>query len=331
MRWIAGIVVVVLALAFLSSATGLAQEADDLIVPGQRVGRWQLGVPFDVRGLGRQAWRWEGKGRDIAYYDVAYFPLAPGSGLELRTCRHGGTSLSILAVRQLDQPRVSGDPLRYATAQGIRIGSDEREIQRLLGRPRLTQALKERHGRLTVSATSYSYAGLEIRVNRADRKVFAVGATRASAWDLCYQAAFGGKTATRRPELTVAGPQGVPLPRTLRIVSPGPNIPPAHAAYAGKWLGSWAGPAATGAHVLVVEEITPAADGRSRVVAVWAYTSPGAGRVWERITGTLGADLQFKFEGGSYTYKMLAEGVIETIWRAPPGEEIYAVMRRIKE
>ncbi len=330
MRWTAGGVVSVLALA-LVSGPGLAQETDYWIVPNQRVGRWQLGVPLDVRGLGRVGWRWEGKGRDIAYYDVAYLPLASGSGLELRTCRNGGTSLSILVMRQLDQPRAPGAPLQYTTAGGIRIGSDEGEVLRLLGRPRLTQTFKERHGRLTVSVTSYTYPGLEVRINRADRKVFAVGATRASAWDLCYQAAFGGRAATRRPELTVAGPQGVPLPKTLRIVPPGANVPPAHAAYAGRWLGLWAGPAATGAHVLVVEEITPAADGHSRVVAVWAYTSPSAGRLWERITGTLGADLQFKFEGGSYTYKWLADGVIETIWRAPSGEEIYAVMRRIKE
>jgi len=331
MRWIAGGVVCALALAFLTSATGHAQETDYLIVPGQRVGRWQLGVPFDLRGLGRQAWRWEGKGRDIPYYDVAYFPLAPGSGLELRTCRNGGTSLSILAMRQLDQPRAPGDPFKYATAQGLRIGSDEGEVLRHLGRPRVTQAWKERHGRLTVSVTSYTYPGLEVRINRADRKVFALGATRTSAWDLCYQGAFGGKAATRRPELTVTGPQGVPLPRVLRIVPPGANVPPAHAAFAGKWLGTWAGPAATGAHILIVEEITPAADGRSRVVAVWAYTSPSAGRVWERITGTLAADLQFMFEGGSYTYKMVADGVIETVWRSSPAEEIYAVMRRVKE
>lgn len=331
MRSVAGGLVCAVLLVVLPRASGLAQETDYLIVPGQRVGRWLLGVPFDVRALGsRQAWRWEGKGRDIPYYDVAYFPLTPAAGLELRTCRDGGTSLSILAMRQLDRPVAPGDMLQYATAQGIRIGSDERLVQQL-GRPRVAQAWKERHGQLTVSVTSFSYPGLEIRVNRADRRVFAVGATRASAWDLCYQGAFGGRAATRRPELTVTGPQGVPLPRALRVVPPGPAVPSAHAAFAGKWLGTWAGPKASGAHVLVVEEITPTADGHSRVVAVWAYNSPGAGRVWERITGTLDGDLRFTFEGGSYTYKMLADGVLETIWRASPGEEIYAVMRRIKD
>lgn len=331
MRAVAGALVCALLLVVLARDDGLAQETDALIVPGQRVGRWLLGVPFDVRTLGRQTWRWEGKGRDIPYYDVAYFPLTTAAGLELRTCRDGGTSLSILAMRQLDRPYGPREALQYATAQGIRIGTDERLVQRLLGRPRLTQAWKERHGRLVVSVTSSSYPGLEIRVNRADRRVFAVGATRASAWDLCYQTAFGGRAATRRPELTVNGPQNVPLPRSLRVVPPGPSVPPAHAAFTGKWLGTWAGPKASGAHILVVEEITPTADGSSRVVAVWAYNSSSAGRVWERITGILDTDLQFKFEGGSYTYKMLADGVLETIWRAAPGEEIYAVMRRIKD
>jgi hypothetical protein len=331
MRWLVSGLACALGLLSLLTPAGLAQPDDYLIVPGERVGRWLLGKPFDIRGLGRSAWRWAGKGRDIAYYDVAFFPLGPDSGLELRTCRSGGTSLSILAVRRLDQPRAAGEPHQYATTRGVRIGTDESDVRRLLGGPRLTQRWKERHGRVEVPVISYSYPGLEIRVNGRDRRVFGVGATLARAWNDCYQGAFGGRTATRRPELTVNGPQGVPLPRTLRLVPPGPTVPPAHAAFAGKWLGTWAGPKASGAHILVVEEITPTTDGPSRVVAVWAYTSPGAGRVWERITGMLDGDLQFKFEGGSYTYKMLAADVIETIWRAPPGEEIYAVMRKIKD
>ena len=329
MRWTVVGVVLTLSLALLLNPTSFAQEYDYVIVPGQRVGRWPLGRPMDIAALGRPSWRWEGKGRDIPYFDVQFFPMAPDAGLEVRTCRNGGTGLSVLVARRVDQPRTQGEALRYATAEGIRIDTDEGEVRRLLGRPRLTQGWKERHGKVDVSVVSYSYPGLEIRVNRADRKVFGLGATRSSAWDVCYQTAFGGKGATRRPELTVVGPQGVPLPRMLRILPPSQDVPPEHAAFSGKWLGTWAGPKGTGSHVLAVEEITRAPEGRSRVVAVWAYHSPGAERVWERISGTLSKELHFKFEGGSFTYRMLADDVLETIWHASPGEEIYAVMHRM--
>ena len=77
MRWMAFLVIGLLAVGLLPIPSGFAQENDYLIVPGQRVGWWELSKPLDAYGFG-QGGRWEGTAGGGAYYDGYSFRPAPG-------------------------------------------------------------------------------------------------------------------------------------------------------------------------------------------------------------------------------------------------------------
>lgn len=51
-------------------STTLTQEPDYLVVPGNRLGKWELGKNLDAYAFGRAASQWEGKtAKGMAYYD----------------------------------------------------------------------------------------------------------------------------------------------------------------------------------------------------------------------------------------------------------------------
>ena len=77
-----------------------------------------------------------------------------------------------------------------------------------------------------------------------------------------------------------------PLPGDVTIVPPAPDVPPAIAAFSGRWAGQWGH---TLDHVLVVEKI----DGRSvifiyswGVAPAWNITTSG----FQHVHGTVGED-----------------------------------------
>ncbi len=194
MRVTAFLVIGLLTVALLPNPTsGFAQENDYLIVPGQRVGRWEVGRPIDAYGFGQQVSRWEGTTGGRPYYDGYSFGLPPtGPFLQVYACRSDNLVFGILLVRRLDRNLPPGaEELKYKTAQGIAIGIDEAEVVRLMGRPERTIERTERHGALEIGVGVYEYPGIDVRFNRADRTVFAVGATTHGGFVGCRQAVLG--------------------------------------------------------------------------------------------------------------------------------------------
>jgi hypothetical protein len=109
-----------------------------------------------------------------------------------------------------------------------------------------------------------------------------------------------------------SAPSRTPLPRNVKIVAPGADVPAAIATYSGVWGGSWAGRRALD-HTLVVERI----EGRtvSFIYSVDpAQSGNNTGRGWRRVKGTVGDDgvLHATMEGSAATvnvsYKLSADG-----------------------
>jgi hypothetical protein len=83
-------------------------------------------------------------------------------------------------------------------------------------------------------------------------------------------------SATAGP-LTVDPETIVPLPDTLGMQSPGPDVPPEIARFEGAWIGTWH----DDRHILVVERVR--ADGRANVVFAQSDSAfYGASREWWR-------------------------------------------------
>lgn len=136
---------------------------------------------------------------------------------------------------------------------------------RLLGRPASTHEWTERHGSIEVRAAGHDYPGLRVQVNRSDRKVYAIGAMTRGGWEGCSVAILGtiGWQRAPDPATVTPGPLGVPLPKNMRIIPPGPDVSRERAAFSGIWSGVWVGGSPV-SHVLVVEEIRP-----DRVVVIF--------------------------------------------------------------
>lgn len=137
-----------LAVGLLPISSGFAQENDYLIVPGQRVGRWNVGLPLDAYGLGPPPRGWEGAGGGMPYYRGYDFPNAPrGPYLQVYTCHSDSLVFALLVVRRLNvDPQQDREELKYRTPEGVRIGMDESEAVRILGQPDDTSEFTERHG-----------------------------------------------------------------------------------------------------------------------------------------------------------------------------------------
>lgn len=202
MRGTAFLVIGLFAVGLLPISSGFAQENDYLIVPGQRVGRWELGKPLDAYGFG-QGGRWEGTTGGRAYYDGYSFRPAPGRPrLQLYACRSDSLVFAVLVVRRLElTPEPDAEDVKYRTPGGVRIGMDESEAVRLLGQPEHTSQFTERHGQFEVLVRQLEYRGrgLFVRINRADLKVLALGAMREGGFQACQQAVLGRPAAAQTP------------------------------------------------------------------------------------------------------------------------------------
>jgi endo-1,4-beta-xylanase len=224
--------IVVLALSVLLGVLiprGGAQQDDYRIVPGQRIGRWELRKPLSAYDLPRPSGRWESATpAGVPYADDYLFHLQRAN-IEwvFRACKSDGIVIAVfLRVLASDPP--ADEALKYRTKEGVGIGVPEGEVLRLLGKPESRSEWKEaqeliaRAGGLPdvvheVSIISLYYAGLNVRINRADRRVIAIGVSDGNADRSCQQAATGGsKAAQRRP--------AVPLPSCRIPSAPPPGV-----------------------------------------------------------------------------------------------------------
>ena len=305
-----------LAASLLVVSSGKAQESDYLIVSGQRLAKWELGKPLDAYELGQSRGRWEGRTADgKGYYEGYGFMLGrAGPELFVHVCKSDSLVFAIFVIRRVHlAPDAELDALRYKTPEGIGIGSSEDDARRLLGRPAGTRDWAAKHGTLDVAVLSLGYPGLSIDINKADRKVFAIGVATRGAWNACQEAVLGRPTtaqqspSTSQPSLRLP----VPMPSDLRIVPPASDVPPTQAAYSGIWVGKWDDTLDT---ALAVAEIR---DGRIRGVYAWGtapawnISRPG----WEWVQGTFaGSNLRVELPPrGSILYRIYSEAVLEAI------------------
>jgi hypothetical protein len=113
----------------------------------------------------------------------------------------------------------------------------------------------------------------------------------------------------------------VPLPADMKIVPPGKDVPPAIAAFSGKWTGEWGagpGPRAifTTKHVLVVEELT--ATGATIIYAYGTYSPPGGGFPSGLYRGKAtfeGNTLVYDTSGLTAKYTPNPDGTLSASWR----------------
>jgi hypothetical protein len=259
------LVIGLLAAGLLPLSSGFAQENDYLIVPGQRVGRWELGKPVGTYQFGQQGSRWDGTSGGTVYYEGYAFPQRTQAPyLQVYACKNDALVFAILVVRRLNldlQP--DAEEFKYRTAEGVRIGMDESEVVRILGQPEGSGQFNERHGQIEIVIRQHEYRdkGLFVRVNRGDLKVLALGAMRAGGFQACLQAVRGSPATAQQPAAsprpaTAGVPVNVqlpvPLPADLQIIPPGADVPAGHAAFSGVWSGRWEGTLDT---ALVVQQI----------------------------------------------------------------------------
>ena len=265
MRGTTFLVIGLLAVGLLPISSGFAQENDYLVVPGQRVGRWELGRQVDTYQFGQRGSRWDGTSGGTVYYDGYAFPQRTQAPyLQAYACRNDGLVFAILVVRRLDlELQPDAEEFKYRTADGVRIGMDEGEAVRILGQPESSGQFNERHGQIEIVIRQLEYRskGLFVRVNRADLKVLALGAMREGGFQACLQAVRGSPATAQQPAAsprpaTAGVPVNVqlpvPLPADLQIIPPGPDVPAERAAFSGVWSGRWEGTLDT---ALVVQQI----------------------------------------------------------------------------
>lgn len=133
MRAVVGGGMVLLMVSLLAVAAGVAQENDYRVVPGQRVGRFELGKPVGAFNLGQNSWQWRSvTGEGLPFIDASFFL---GPNVSLYTCKTDGLVFMALVSRMLDAPDTDGEVVKYRTAEGVGIGTDEGEVIRLLGSP----------------------------------------------------------------------------------------------------------------------------------------------------------------------------------------------------
>ncbi|MDR7523290.1 MAG: alginate lyase family protein, partial [Armatimonadota bacterium] len=166
-----------------SIQVGTAQENDYRIVPGQRIGRFELGRPLEAYGLGQPTWQGTiTTARGIPFRDYHIFVA---HGVRFDTCRSSGLAIGIFAYRRLDRPEAEVEAAKYRTADGLGVGADEAEVRRILGRPEATSEWTERQGTIDIPLVQYSYAGLMVRISQTDRRVLAIGVERPGAYSAC--------------------------------------------------------------------------------------------------------------------------------------------------
>jgi len=313
----------------LLAGISLAQESDYLIVPGQRLGRWEIGKALDTYGFGEPRARWEGKTQDGRVYYDGYSLLLSSVGLSLQayTCRNDNYVFALLAIRPVNQSNQNTEATKYRTAEGVGIGTDESDATKFLGRPNLTSRWNERHGSIDVAVAAHIYQGLRIHVNQGDGKIFAIGPTTRGEFASCREAVLG-KPSGAQATPSVLPRLPVPMPADLRIIPASPDVPAERAGFLGVWVGRWDGTADTG---LAVEEISGST---ARVVYAWGVTPQWnitqAG--WARVRGQFSGRNLFvsPLAGASQiTYTLRNNDTIDAFWPGPP-RDIRAVLTRVR-
>lgn len=320
-------------------APALLLDTDYRIVPGQRVGKIELGKPLEAYGLGRPSNQWVREANRVPYYDGYSYSL-PTAGtrlqLQLMTCRDDGRVFAVLVWRGVNvSAGAETESYKYKTAEGIGIGTDEDEVLKILGRPQSTDQWTERHGTVEVSVAAHNYAGLRIQVSRVDRNVFAIGATARGAWAGCWQAYIGSLSTSPDPATVTFGSSRVPIPKNVRIVPPGPEVPRARAIFSGKWFGSWIGglDGSTLTHILIVEEIQV---NPPRVIVVYALGPVGRreGVWWRARAAFVGGDLYIDRLDPSWPttfYHLRDDNTLDASFDAGPYANAVGTMRRMRE
>ncbi len=172
-RAVAIILVVALTIAPIPASNVGAQTNDYRIIPGQRLGKYELDKPLAAYNLGQPSWQGTGTTqRGLAFWDFFFFV---GQALRIDTCRSDGRAYAIFAYRRFDRPETEPEATKYKTAEGVGVGIEESETVRLLGRPPATSEWTERQGTIEIPVVEYQYPGLLIRFNRSDHRAFAIG------------------------------------------------------------------------------------------------------------------------------------------------------------
>jgi len=273
--------------AFVPFSASDGRTSDYLVVQGQRVGPWILGRPVEAYGLVEIIPRLEMRNQRGDVYAHVYSLRVPATGLVLRlsACENDGLAFAIILVRLPGQEEAAAaESARFKTPQGIGIGSNEEEVLRLLGRPDSMIEWEDRSAG-NIPVKSLDYPGLRVNITRVERRVYAIGATARGAWAECERTVFGPTT----PQQLDAQPSGyfdVPIPRSLRILAPGPDVPRERAGLSGMWSGKWTSGRPL---ILAVEEINLQLN---RVIAVYGWGlgpnrrgSPGWSRMRALFSG----------------------------------------------
>jgi hypothetical protein len=201
-RWVAAAGLLVAMLVALAIALRPAAKGDDYrIAPGTGIGRWQLGYEVASYALGTPSDRWDGlveSGPNTGkrYYAGYAYPVTPTRPeLNIHECLKDGKVFAIYVVRKAGVPFESQrEAPKYRTQEAIGIGSSEQELFARYGRSGNSSISRwtEVHGDSRVTILNYSYPGLDVLLNEADRRIFSIGATTLDAWEGCAKATFGG-------------------------------------------------------------------------------------------------------------------------------------------
>lgn len=107
------------------------------------------------------------------------------------------------------------------------------------------------------------------------------------------------------------GCASIPPPQEIKVVPPGPSIPPDLARFSGRWVGKWDD---SRDHQLIVSEIRP-----PREIVVYAFRAvPGFPR-WSRESATYEDGLlriDFPGMGTVATYQMNVDGSLNGVYGA---------------
>jgi hypothetical protein len=202
LRWAIGAGLVAVVVAALVAMPRLSTKSTDhLIAPGKAMGAWRLGQSVAAYALGAPSDRWKGLVEHGAntgkqyYTGYAYSGTSARPELNLHECLKDGKVFAIYVVRKVHlPPGTQVESLKLRTQDGIGIGSTEQELFTAYGRagPDSTSRWSEQHGGTRVEVLNYSYAGLDVLLNAADRRIFGIAATTLDAWEACEKATFGG-------------------------------------------------------------------------------------------------------------------------------------------
>jgi len=128
---------------------------------------------------------------------------------------------------------------------------------------------------------------------------------------------------------------GVPLPESLRIVSPDHRVAPEFAAFSGKWFGTWERNR-TGELILIVEAINPP---QALVILAWGNGIEGADTAhprrvlsnWSRVRGQfVEGTLQVSLPGGTtWIYRLQSDGTLAATL-TQLGEAFHTIMTRVQ-